>query len=364
MSRSVPLRGTLRLTVNAVENLRHPSHFPYVRVAIATQYHQTNPNPPGLINASFTFTLGSDRSDEQYVRVEVRDDGLKGGSEIGHAIVPVGEVVGWRGAHRIEIVAGNGVELCGTVVLTADFTADNSGGPQQSMYPAMSPQPAYNPAFSGGSPQSADPPPPYQAIDPYAPQQQPPQQYSPSASYSPQSYPPPQYSPQPSSAQPLPAQPAAFYPPASNSVSWPVSPPPMQPVPPPAAPHTVMLPPYGADVKDSRHHHPLRHLPTLYNGAGYGCNLCRREQNGNGFHCAVCNYDMCPACFVRQAPAAVAGSAARDMRHPHSLYWQRLTSAGYRNGFRCDGCGGVGRDQSWHCQQCGFDLHAQCLRPV
>ena len=365
MSRFSPVRGALRLTVHAVENLRVAQGFPYVRVSIASQQHHTNPAAPGPINASFGFTVGSDRSEEQYVRVEVRDDGMKGNQEIGHAVVPLSEVVGWRGAHRVDIVAHNGVELCGTVVLSADFTADGSAANQPSMYPAVSAQPAYNPAFFGGSPSSAEPPPPYQVVDPYAPQQQPPQQYSSNAPYSPQSYPPPQYSPQPSQPSParampaVPAVPAAFYPPSSNSPTW------ASPEPPPPPPtQTIMLPAFGMDVKDPRHQHPLRHMPTLYNGAGYACNLCRRENNGNGFHCGICNFDMCPQCFVRQPVVAAPAAGARDVRHQHPLYWQRLTGPGYRNGFRCDGCGNAGRAESWHCQQCNFDLHSQCLRQM
>ena len=352
MSRSPPVYGALHLTLHAVENLRSPSRFPYVRVSVAAQQHQTNPAPVGPVNSSFSFTLGSDRSEDQFLRVDVRDDGLSGNHEVGYAIVPLGEVVGWRGAHRVDIVANNGVELCGTVVLTADFTP---GPPQQPMYPSVSPQPAYNPAFFGGV-APTEPPPAYQAVDPYAPQQQPPQQYSSSAAFSPQSYPPPQYSPQP--AQAIPAQPAAFFQPPSNAASWPPQPVPIQPQ------QTIMLPPYGADVKDPRHHHPLRHQQTLYSGMGYACNLCRRENNGNGFHCGVCNFDMCPNCFIRRAVAPVSGAPTRDVRHQHPLYWERLTGAGYRNGFRCDGCGNEGRDQAWHCQACSFDLHAQCLRPV
>ena len=363
MSRSAPIRGALRLTVHAIENLRHNSGFPYVRVAVASQQHQTNPSSGGPINASFNFTVGSERGEDQYLTVEVRDDAMKGNQVIGNALVPLAEIAGWRGMHRVDIVAGNGVELCGTVVLTAEFTADNSAH-QPSMYPAVSPRPAYNPAFYGGSPSSSEPPPPYQAVDPYAPQLQPPQQYSPGPNYSPQSQPPPQYSPQPSPARALPAQPVGFFPPASNATGWPAQPPPMQPAPPQTVTQTVMLPPFGVDVKDPRHHHPLRHMPTLYNGTGYQCNLCRRENNANGFHCSICNYDMCPACFAQQAVGGPTGGPARDVRHQHPLYWQRLTGAGYRNGFRCDGCGNAGRDQAWHCGVCSFDLHAQCLRPV
>ena len=361
--------GSLFLTVHAIENLRSSSSFPYVHVSVGSQQHHTAPKPAGPIHASFSFQLASERSEDQYLRVEVRDDSLKGSQEVGGAVVPLQEVTSWRGAHRIDLVAPNGVDLCGAVVLTAEYTPGSGPQQQPSMYPNVSRQPAYNPAFSGAPVGAAEPPPPYQQVDPYAAQQQPPQQYAQPGPFSPSSYfAPPQYSPQPQ-GQPLPAQPLAFHPPAPNGSSWPPQPmPPMQPPPQQVqtVTQTVMLPPFGADVKDPRHQHPLRHQPTLYNGQGYACNLCRREQNANGFHCAVCNFDMCPQCFARQAIGASGGGggAVRDVRHPHALHWQHLTGLGYRNGYRCDGCGNAGRGESWHCQMCSFDLHQHCLRPV
>ena len=374
MSRPFLARGALRLTVVSIENLRISPQLVSVRLAIGRQMHQSEPvySSSRTVNTAFDFTLsGSERNEEHHLSIEVRDGQAGSNSrEVGSAVVPLSEVVGWNGVQPVDIVASNGVQICGTVVLHADFTADNSPA-QPPLYPALSPQPAYNPAFYGGSPSSAEPPPPYQRIDPYAPQQQPPQQYSSGAGYSPHPYPPPLYSPQ---AQAVPSQPAAFYPGAAPSPTWAAqSPPPPPPAPavpmPVAAPvvqsTTFVLPQYGTDVKDPRHQHPLRHMPTMYNGTGYACNLCAREYNGNGFHCSVCNFDLCPTCFVqRQQQSAQGVAPVRDVRHQHPLHWQRLTGAGYRNGFRCDGCGAAGRSEAWHCQQCSYDLHAQCLRQV
>ena len=79
------------------------------------------------------------------------------------------------------------------------------------------------------------------------------------------------------------------------------------------------------------------------------------------FHCAVCNWDMCPNCFAGAVGVRAAGQM--DVRHPHVLVWQAVYPNVQRGAFRCDACGQPGRGEAWHCEPCRFDLHAQCLRP-
>ncbi|XP_057837425.1 protein VACUOLELESS GAMETOPHYTES-like isoform X4 [Cryptomeria japonica] len=86
---------------------------------------------------------------------------------------------------------------------------------------------------------------------------------------------------------------------------------------------------------------------------GFICNGCGEKGRGNGYGCAVCNFDLHITC------AMVNMAEEGGIQHP-SHAEHRLSFFKYKTEFKCDSCGEKGRGNGYGCAACEFDMHISC----
>ena len=119
--------------------------------------------------------------------------------------------------------------------------------------------------------------------------------------------------------------------------------------------------------------HSLNFLPNSpYPSGAFLCNVCIESGTGHVYHCAICNFDLCPSCASSGTNSSSSDPLpARNTRSSsstpligcgrpyHSLDFR--TSSPYGGAYMCNLCRKRGEDQVFHCTMCGdFDLHPDC----